>query len=150
MLLGMPHRRILAFRNRATRFHVPRMVPRAMALGTKRVILFLPFQQWQSAASRYPDQGEGNAGGVIPHHWYNTNPTGATCVYTPPHTSNSQPNGMADLGPTPAANVHPAAGMNAQPYAPVSSESLRSLARRLILDLGTRVSALNIEASRTW
>jgi len=59
---------------------------------------------------------------------------------------------MAGQGPTPAANVYSAAGTNAQPYAPgidapAPSEFIRSLARRLILDLGTRVDVLNMEAS---
>ena len=60
---------------------------------------------------------------------------------------------MAGQGPIPAANVHSGAGANAQPYsatgidASVPPASLRSLARRLILDLGTHINALNVEAS---
>jgi len=59
---------------------------------------------------------------------------------------------MAGQVPTPEANVHSAGSTNAQPYAPgidapIPSESLRSLARRLILDLGTHVNVLNMEAS---
>ena len=59
---------------------------------------------------------------------------------------------MAGQDPTPAANVHSGVGTNAQPYvpgidAPVPSEFIRSLARRLVLDLGTRVNVLNMEAS---
>lgn len=47
---------------------------------------------------------------------------------------------------------HSEASVNAQSYvpsinAPAPSEFLRSLARRLILYLGTRVNVLNIEAS---
>ncbi|KAI9436631.1 hypothetical protein H4582DRAFT_1962185 [Lactarius indigo] len=105
-----------------------------------------------SAALRHTDQGAGGAGGAVPYHWDNGNPAGATCVYAPPLTSNSQPNGVA--GPTPAANVHSVVGPgpDAQPYtpsidAPVSSEPLMSLARSLILDPGTRVKVLNMEAS---
>ena len=59
---------------------------------------------------------------------------------------------MAGQGPTPADIVHSGAGTNVQPYvpaidAPVPSESLRYLARRLILHLETHVNDLNIEAS---
>jgi hypothetical protein len=61
---------------------------------------------------------------------------------------------MAGQGPTPAANVHSGAGMGAQHQvpatdsdAPVPSESLGSLARRLILDLGTHVTVINMEGS---
>ncbi|KAH8989569.1 hypothetical protein EDB92DRAFT_849807 [Lactarius akahatsu] len=106
-----------------------------------------------SAASRYTDQGAGSAVGVIPYHWDNGNPTGVACVYAPPLASNAQRYDTAGL--TPATNVHfvarpdstdaplHAPGINA----PVSSESLMSLARSLILDLGTRVKVLNVEAS---
>lgn len=55
-----------------------------------------------------------------------------------------------------AANVHSGASANAQPYAPaigpdapVLSESLKSLARRLILDMGTHVKVLNVEESES-
>ncbi|KAH9172612.1 hypothetical protein EDB89DRAFT_2069495 [Lactarius sanguifluus] len=105
-----------------------------------------------NAASRYTDQGAGSASGVTPYHWDNGSPAGATYVYAPPLASNAQPNGMA--GPTPVANFHSAAGPGtAAPLltpvinAPVCSESLMSLARSLILDLGTRVKVLNMEAS---
>lgn len=60
---------------------------------------------------------------------------------------------MAGQGPTPATNVHSGTGADAQPYsapgidAPVSSEFLKSLARHLILDIGTHINALNVEAS---
>ena len=58
---------------------------------------------------------------------------------------------MASQGPTPASYVQEA-GANTQPNvpvidAPVPSKSLKSLARRLILDLGTHVNVLNMEAS---
>lgn len=59
---------------------------------------------------------------------------------------------MASQGPTPAPNVHSGAVTNAQHNvpstgAPMPSESLKSLARRLIIDLGTRVNGLNMEPS---
>ena len=59
---------------------------------------------------------------------------------------------MAGQGLTPAASVHSGAGTNAQSHAPaidapVPSESLGLMARRLILDLGTRVTILSMEAS---
>ena len=59
---------------------------------------------------------------------------------------------MASRGPTLAADVHSRASTNVRPYAPgidapVPSESLRSLARRLILDSGTHVNMLNVESS---
>ncbi|KAF8263698.1 hypothetical protein EI94DRAFT_1703800 [Lactarius quietus] len=69
---------------------------------------------------------------------------------------NSQPNytPVGGQGPTSAPNTHSGAGTNSQPHsagndALVPSESLRSLPRRLILDLGTNVSVLNVEASRS-
>ncbi|KAH9021726.1 hypothetical protein EDB85DRAFT_411067 [Lactarius pseudohatsudake] len=105
-----------------------------------------------SAAHRYVDQGAGNARGVVPYHWDNGNPAGATWVHAPSLVSNAQRYGTA--GPTPAANVHFVAGPDTDAPlhasgidAPVSSESLMSLARSLILDLGTRVKVLNMEAS---
>lgn len=57
---------------------------------------------------------------------------------------------MEDRCLTPVA--YSEAGTNTQSYAPsidapVPSEFLTSLARRLILDLGTRVNVLNMEAS---
>lgn len=68
------------------------------------------------------------------------------------YQQNSQTNGMAGQGLTSVANVHSGAGRNAQHYnsgidAPVPSEFLGSLSRRLILDLGTHVKALNVESS---
>ena len=59
---------------------------------------------------------------------------------------------MAGRCLTPVAYNHSEAGTNAQSYAPsidapVPSEFLRSLARRLVLDLGTRVDVLKMEAS---
>ena len=59
---------------------------------------------------------------------------------------------MADRCLTPVGCDQSDAGTNAQSYAPsinasVHSEFLRSLARRLILDLGTRISVLNMESS---
>jgi hypothetical protein len=67
------------------------------------------------------------------------------------YQQNCQPNGM-ESGITPAASVHSGAGRSAQPYtsgidAPVPSDFLGSLARRVILDLGTRVKAFNVEES---
>ena len=60
---------------------------------------------------------------------------------------------MADQGLISVANVHSGAGGNMQHNnpsidAPARSDSLGSLARRLILDLGTHVKALNVEESR--
>ncbi|KAF8263697.1 hypothetical protein EI94DRAFT_1806809 [Lactarius quietus] len=107
-----------------------------------------------SAESRYTDKGAGTTSGAIPRHWDSGNPTSATCVYAPPLASNSQPDYMpgAGQGPTSAPNIHSGASTSAQPYAtgidaPVPSEFLRSLARRLILDRGTHVNVLNAEAS---
>jgi len=107
-----------------------------------------------SAAPRDADQGEGTAFGAIPHRWDNQNPTGAAWVYAPPLASDSQPNYVVDRGPTLAANTHSGASTNAQPYAPgvgpdtpIPSQSLEFLARRLVLNLGTHVKALNVEAS---
>ena len=56
---------------------------------------------------------------------------------------------MVGQGLTSAASVHSEAGGNTQHDidAPVPSEFLRSLARRLILDLATHVKAFNVEAS---
>ncbi|KAH9059893.1 hypothetical protein EDB87DRAFT_1619037 [Lactarius vividus] len=97
-----------------------------------------------SAASRYTDQGAGSAGRTTSYHWDNGEPASAT--------SNAQPNGIGC--PTSAANVHSVAvpRTDARLYAPgidtpVSSESLMPLARCLILDFGTRVKVLNMEAS---
>ena len=58
---------------------------------------------------------------------------------------------MAGDGPTLAANIYSGANTNAQPYAPgtdgpVPSESFRSLARRLIFDMGAQINTLNVEA----
>ena len=59
---------------------------------------------------------------------------------------------MEDRCLTPAAYDHSEADTNVQSYAPsidapVPSGCLRSLARRLILDLGTRINVLKIEPS---
>ncbi|KAN0131546.1 hypothetical protein V8E53_010654 [Lactarius tabidus] len=105
-----------------------------------------------SATSQYTDLGAGTTGRAPPHHWDSGNPTGAACVYAQPLPSNSQTNGMASQDLTSAANTHYGAGRSAQPHAPsinapVPSEFLGSLARRVILDLGTRVKAFDVEAS---
>ena len=65
------------------------------------------------------------------------------------HQQNSQTNAMEGQGPTSTANSHSGASGNVQHDvdAPVPSEFLGSLARRLILDLGTHVKAFNVEAS---
>ena len=59
---------------------------------------------------------------------------------------------MIGQGLPSVANVHSGASGNSQHKnpgidAPVRSESLGSLSRRLILDLGTHVKALNVEES---
>ncbi|KAF8263703.1 hypothetical protein EI94DRAFT_1740356 [Lactarius quietus] len=112
----------------------------------------LPPVPVMSSTPRYTDHGAGEASGATPHQWDNGNPTGVTRVYAPPFAPNSHSNCIAGRYLTPGDNVHSGAGTNAQTYAPsidapMPSEFIRSLARRLILDLGTRVDGLNIEAS---
>ncbi|KAF8263700.1 hypothetical protein EI94DRAFT_1740343 [Lactarius quietus] len=103
------------------------------------------------AAPQYTNTGAGSAGGAIPHQWENRN-SSATRVHPPHLSSSSQPHWMAGQGPTSLASVPAGASTNMQSHAPgidapVLSESLRALARRLILDLGTHVNALNVEES---
>ncbi|KAN0131548.1 hypothetical protein V8E53_010656 [Lactarius tabidus] len=102
-------------------------------------------------APRYTDQRAGETGGAIPHQWDSGNLTDTTCVDSPLLAPSPHSNCMSGRCLTPVAYDHSEAGTNMQSYAPRTNapapSELLSLARRLILDLGTRVHVLNMEAS---
>ncbi|KAH9015738.1 hypothetical protein EDB83DRAFT_2573754 [Lactarius deliciosus] len=132
--------------------HVPMILPDAM-----------------SFACRYPIQGAGNANGTIPPQWDNWNPTAhvSKCsldyVRSVPMVQHTFTARRSLLAPKPTewlarpiqvANFHAAVGTNVQPYAPgidapvpSARETIRSLARCIILDPGTCVNVLDVEAS---
>ena len=131
---------------------------------------------FQSDSSQHTDQGAGHNGGAPPRHWDIGNPTSAACIYVPPLASvsfnkkqtrfstcltyqqNSQLNSMVGQGLTSTTNVHSGVSGNAHLHnsgvnpgidAPVPSEFLGTLSRRLILDLGNPVKAFKVEPNES-